>query len=422
MWRHRLRPRPEWERIVTEQGLIFPTSTTPEGATVPYWNESAWFEVTMAEVELLEAATEELWAMCLDAAGHMAATMTDERLGLPPGTLALVRRSIERDDPGIYARFDLVYGPDGSVKMLEINGDTPTGLVETGVAQWRWIEDLMSDNDQWNSVHDRLVDRWRSLRTSGALDGNEVHFLYDLGEGERYDAGEMEMTVHYLMDTAVQAGLATSAQPMAQVGWNPDAREFRDANDYPIRNAFKLYPWEDMLGEDFGRHLLAAEEARPVRWIEPVWKVLLSTKAILPVLWERNPGHRLLLPAYFDSPGDLEDWVAKPLHGREGDHLHIHLADGSDLRMPGVYGAEGYVYQAYTPLPVYDGNYVVIGSWVIDGQAAGMLVRESDGMVTDYFSRVVPHAIFDGLSPDDAQVQAWLAERYPAVMPTLPAR
>lgn len=421
MWRHAARPRPGWERIVTEQGLVFPTTRTPDGGTVPYWNESAWYEVTLDEVEMLEAATEELWALCLDAVAHMATSLSDERLGLPAGSLELVRESVRREDPAVYARFDLAYGADGTVKMLEINGDTPTGLVETGVAQWRWIEDVLPEIDQWNSLHDRLVDRWRQLRASGALDGDRVHFLYELGVDGAYDDGEIEMTTHYLMDCAVQAGLTAMAHPIAEVGWNPDTRDFRDVHDQPIRNAFKLYPWEAMLADEFGRHLLERHEERPVRWLEPAWKMLLSTKALLPVLWERNPGHRLLLPAYFDEPGELTDWVRKPLHGREGDNVHVHLADGTDVARPGTYGDEGFVYQQYAPLPVYDGNYVVLGSWVVGGEAAGMIVRESDEMVTDYYSRVVPHAISDGLSPDDATVRAWLAGRVGPEAPRLTA-
>lgn len=419
MWRHRAQPRPGWKEKVIEQGLVFPVTDLENGSEIPYWNEEAWYEFTSDEIENLEAATEELWQMCLAAVTHMANTMTDERLGLPPGSLSVVKRSIAAKDPALYARFDLVYGADGSIKMLEINGDTPTGLVETGVIQWNWMEDVMGEMDQWNSVHDRLVAGWGKLRRSGHFLGNEMHFLYGLGEGEEYDGGEMEMTAYYLMDTAVQAGWATFPQPISEVGWNPDALEFRNAADGRIENAFKLYAWEEMLGEQFGRFIVDGTEKRPMKWIEPTWKVLLSTKALLVTLWELYPHHRLLLPAYFDGPQDMDAWVAKPLHGREGDNIRIHLpGDLNDVVMPGEYGAEGYVYQAYTELPSFEGNKVVLGSWIIDGEAAGMLVRESDGLVTDYFSRVCPHVISDGLAPTEGQVAQWLAERTGPDLPT----
>jgi hypothetical protein len=110
---------------------------------------------------------------------------------------------------------------------------------------------------------------WRKLRRSGHFDSDRMHFLYDLGEEDSYDGGEMEMTVHYLMDTAVQAGWITMAHPMAEVGWNPETRDYRDVHDEPLRNAFKLYAWEEMLAEPFGRHVVEQQESRPTRWIEP---------------------------------------------------------------------------------------------------------------------------------------------------------
>ena len=52
------------------------------------------------------------------------------------------------------------------------------------------------------------------------------------------------------------------------------------------------------------------------------------------------------------------------------------------------------VAQRYVELPSYDGHRAVIGSWVVGDEAAGMGVRESDGLITDNTSRFVPHLIF----------------------------
>ncbi|WP_425955674.1 glutathionylspermidine synthase family protein [Xylanimonas sp. McL0601] len=402
MRRHSIQPRAGWRETVVQQGLVFPTTPTADGGELPYWHESAWYELSMAQVERLEAATEELYGMCLEAAAVMLRRYSDADLGLPAGSLALAGQSLQRGDPSVYARFDLAYDGFGPAKMLEINGDTPTGLVETAVAQWAWLEDVLPGNDQWNSVHDRLVAWWREHADRFPAG---IHFLHSAAD----ESGEEEMTTTYLRDTAAMAGLTTYGHAIDQLGWDARSRRFVDDYDLPVRAAFKLYPWEDMLAEPFGAHLVAPDEAEPVRWVEPAWKLLLSTKAILPVLWELFPGHPNLLPAYLGSPRELDQWVAKPLWGREGDNVHVH-ARGTELVQGGSYAGQPLVYQEYTPLPVLDGNHVVLGSWVIGGKSAGCLVRESDGPVTDYHSRVVPHAITDARMPGVLQVQAWLRE------------
>ena len=38
-----------------------------------------------------------------------------------------------------------------------------------------------------------------------------------------------------------------------------------------------------------------------------------------------------------------------------------------------------------------DGNYAVIGSWLIDGESAGIGIRESTHVITDNMGRFVPH-------------------------------
>jgi glutathionylspermidine synthase len=60
----------------------------------------------------------------------------------------------------------------------------------------------------------------------------------------------------------------------------------------------------------------------------------------------------------------------------------------------GDYGTEGYVYQQLFDLPSFDGAFPIIGSWVVDGDPAGMGIRE-DGLITGNLARFVPH-IIDG--------------------------
>ena len=127
MWRHSIKPRPDWRDKVVEQGLVFPMTDMPDGTERPYWNESAWYEVTMDEVLHLERVTEELYEMCKHAASVMVTRFSDAQLGLASGTLSIVEQSLKREDLSVYARFDLAWN-GVEPKMLEINGDTPTGL------------------------------------------------------------------------------------------------------------------------------------------------------------------------------------------------------------------------------------------------------------------------------------------------------
>lgn len=405
-------PRPGWRKTVMGQGLIFPETYAPDRDPSPYWFEEACYELTSGEVDYLEQVTEQLHQMCLEAARFLA-TGEMGTLGLPPGALELARESLTAGTPSIYGRFDLRYDGVGHAKLLEYNADTPTGLLESSVAQWFWLQDTNPDLDQWNSLHERLVLAWRSNRMK--LPPAPVVFAHHADE----PTGEELMTVTYLRDTADQAGLATDSITVGEIGWDSERSCFVGHGDAPLRACFKLYPWEQMLAEPFGAHV----EARPrgalsTTWIEPVWKVLLSNKALLAALWHLYPSHECLLPAYLDDPGPLTEWVAKPLHGREGDNIRIHAA-GIEHEQPGDYGAEGWLYQQWCPLPDFDGNKAVLGSWVVDGRAAGVGIRESDGWITDYGARFVPHRIA-APTPSAAERSAWLDDARPEAAARVP--
>jgi glutathionylspermidine synthase len=158
-----------------------------------------------------------------------------------------------------------------------------------------------------------------------------------------------------------------------------------DRQERPLRTAFKLYPWEWLFREQFAPHLL---ESR-VRWLEPPWKVLLSNKAILALLWELFPECPYLLPTYFQPRTD--NYVRKPCQGREGSNVLYMLHGQQVTQTDGPYGAGPVVYQDVKRLPEFDGNFPVIGSWLVNGYACGLGIREDRGPITTNASRFVPH-------------------------------
>lgn len=176
---------------------------------------------------------------------------------------------------------------------------------------------------------------------------------------------------------------------MEEIGWSNEYQCFVDLNEQRITSIFKLYPWEWMVEEEFGEHIL--ELHTTMDWIEPIWKMLLSNKGILPVLWERNPGHPNLLEAYFGEPHKMKEYTRKPLFSREGANIRVVKLGAAAVETTGTYGKEGFVCQKLAPLPDFDGTRPVLGSWVIDGESAGIGIRETRSLVTDNTSRFIPH-------------------------------
>jgi glutathionylspermidine synthase len=376
--------RDDWQVSAESAGFDFHTIDGER-----YWDERAYYTFTLDEIERrIEAPTGEIDAMCLELVER---AVDDEsylrRLKLPEAFWPMIRDSWRRDDGSLYGRLDLCFDGRDAAKLLEYNDDTPTSVFEAAVFQWTWLEQAIERQmipehaDQFNSIHERLIDAWGIVGV-----GRHLH-LTGITENIE-DAG----TLAYLADTAQQAGLETSLIDIEEIGLLDDG-SFVDPEDCPIEFVFKLYPWEWMFHDAFGTRLAKAS----TRWLEPPWKAILSNKGILPLLWEMFPGHPNLLPAFFeDDPNAArlgENYVRKPLYSREGANITLVSAGSTLGAQPGPYGEEGYIRQALAPLPNFSGQYPVIGSWIVDGTACGLSIREDETPITGNLSRFVPHAI-----------------------------
>lgn len=377
MIRTSLTPRAGWQQQFESLGFSYHSI---DGL---YWDERYAYCFTAQQIDVLEQATLDLHQMSLQAVDHVVRHGMQDRFAIPAQFWSLVEESWREKEFSLYGRFDLSWDGSGAPKMLEYNADTPTGLVESSVAQWYWLQDVFPDADQFNSLHEKLITQWKKFTGKGLF-----HFTC-AAENE-----EDEGNLSYLRDTAIQAGFATKQCAIEQLGWDQKQGVFVDDADISIQNLFKLYPWEWLCREEFAAHLLT----RPMTIIEPAWKMILSNKAILPVLWELFPHHPNLLPAYFDAWRISGNHVKKPLYSREGENISIY-ADGEVLHTTGEYGAEGYVYQAYAPQPKFDDGitpaYTSIGAWVVGDEAAGIGIREDETLITKNTSRFIPHYFID---------------------------
>jgi glutathionylspermidine synthase len=374
MQRRTSTPRENWQTTVESQGLHFHTA---DG--IPYWDESVYYELQSGEVDVLESTTYALNDMCLEAVQFVIDNDRFDEFQIPQEYRQYIRDSWDQDEHTIYGRFDLAYDGQSPPKLLEYNADTPTSLLEAAVIQWYWLRDVLPTRSQFNSIHERLLEAWQTVQAETT---DRLVFTSIAESMEDF------VTVSYLRDVAIQANFETSHVNIEEIGWDAERHVFIDQNDEPIRHCFKLYPWEWMLRETFGPHLLE----NTCRWFEPPWKAILSNKAILPVLWELYPNNPFLLEAQFE-PLEGGNYVRKPIFGREGANVQIFEQGQLFLENDGPYDGP-WVYQELCPLPRFEDRYFIcIGSWLVNGWACGIGIREDESLITGNLSRFVPHVL-----------------------------
>lgn len=375
--------RPGWRSYAESVGFEFHTF---DGE--PYWDETGYYQFNLRQIEQdLEQPTEELHQM---AVGLVDDIIRDEeklqQLAIPEKFWDFVASSWRNKAPSLYGRLDLVYDGTGPAKLLELNYDTPTSLFETGFFQWVWLEDQLMRGkvpqgaDQFNSLQDQLEAAFANLPLA-----NPLYFASVANSIE--DKG----TVMYLMDIAKQAGLDSRFIELEQLG--EASGQLVDLDGYAIEGLFKLYPWEFMLQEDFASVILSSQ----TQWLEPGWKMLLSNKGILPLLWQKYQRHPNLLESHFEQPGQSfgAGWVRKPLFSREGANVELVTAAGEKISEPGPYADSPFIRQKLQPLPKFGDSYTMIGSWVVGNSAAGIGIREDNSLITKDSSRFLPHIILD---------------------------
>ena len=420
--------RPNATRLVQSQGLVYSETPDEGDLTEPYWPDDRYYSFTTEEIELLQKAGEDMFAMCCEAADYLTEhpEIITNKMAIPAFALKQIKESWDREPAwgSVYGRFDVCFGgldhPDERLrvpKFYEFNADTPTSLVEAATIQWLWLEQTGYGNDQFNSLTEKLIEAWkRNLIEVEKELGHKVTVHFAVGETE--ESGEDAMNTTLMMDTCQQAGWPTKTLFMEEISLSTKDGRFYDQNGDHIDVIFKLYPWEFIVRQEFGEPCFkdmdnigkrneAGEYIGGTVWIEAPFKMLWSNKAIYAILWEMfkdDPRSKWLLPTYFEGeqPASLTKFARKPIFAREGADVLLQ-SEGKVIQdaATGYYGKEGYVVQELALLPEFKdekevSHYAVLGLWFVDGEIAGLGIREDETPITANASKFIPHSISDG--------------------------
>lgn len=367
MRRISINPRKDFKEIIEEQGFFF----SPD-----YWKEDAYYSFSLEEIKAIEKATNECYSMFVDAVQYVIDNNLWNKLHIPQFMIQTLIDSWENDELSLYGRFDFAM-KNGVPKLLEFNADTPTSLLEAAIIQWYWKCDKFPNNDQFNSIHEALVESWDFIHRQYQAD--KYHFACIKDNLEDYS------NTAYILSTAHEAGLSTVMMDLDDITLYDEG--FFNLNHAHLDILFKLYPYEWMFHEEFGQYIPTCNTT----FIEPLWKAIMSNKYMLVILSKLFPDSPYILKC--SERTMAADYCKKPIYSREGANVTL-IKDGEVLEeTEGEYGEEGYIYQELVELESFDGKYPILGSWIVGGCAHGMGIRETSSRITDNMANFVPHII-----------------------------
>lgn len=377
-------------------------------------NQYKYFCISETARREIRRATNELHRMFLHATNYVLED--DDRLrkfNIPPALWPRIHQSWNnRRNEMITGRFDFSLSERG-LKVYEYNADSASCHMECGFVQDRWAKHFGCDTGR-SSGRDLFEDLVEAWKESGVDD--VLHIMHDRDKEEVYHALYMQSAVE-------KAGIPSKIiRGVSGLQWD-DEGWVCDADGVRIKWVWKTWAWEtalDEIREDLAEdeenlrlHKTINRHTTPPRLVdvllreevmvfEPLWTLIPSNKAILPVLSSMYPNNRYLLNSRYDLTDNLRKsgYVSKPIVGRCGANISIFNQDNDLLKeTAGQFDNRDQMFQELFRLPVIDGDNVQIGTFSVDGAYSGACVRVDSSLVITTHSdlsplRVVPDDVF----------------------------
>ena len=325
----------------------------------------------------------------------------------------------------VLARFDFICTEDGTIKVLELNGDTPFLIQETFEMNRIICNEfgLHNPNNEKQLVKSLSAALFSSIDYLDIKDKKPVIVITGKEAEEDYEeychvqyikrilpfeikyVPISELIIYPEATGTIQRGLYTPQMEKIDILYRP------------------AHPLEFLIddvaadGDRIGLHLLELVKVRELAIINSPSSYVLQNKILLWLIWEkRNEAllftkeeraaiNQYMLPTYISAEPFLKTnkaYVKKPIYSREGNTIEIYDCNGSKWTASEYthYTDNLYIYQEYVEMPTIniqlkDGQYSkkwLIGSFIADNSACGVACRVG-AQITDWYSHWLPIAI-----------------------------
>jgi len=367
-------------------------------------DQRSYFGLSESAAREIKHATNELHAMFMHATHKVLKDDTLlARFNLPQSIWPRLRQSWNnRRNEMITGRLDFSVSERG-IKVYEYNADSASCYYESAFLQGPWFDacGVSEGRCPGQKLHPDLVRAWRKSGVDTLL-----HIMQDDDPEEDYHA-------QFMKSAAEQAGIRCKLiRGMEGLDW--DAEGFVvDAEGERILWVWKTWAWETALDQlraecDEDETLAAIGDQQvkstvprlvdvllrqEVMVYEPLWTLIPSNKAILPVLWQLFPDHPNLLESHYSLNQELQGrgYVTKPIAGRCGHNISI--VDGNNAVLEetgGRFSEQDQIYQALCKLPVLGKFNVQLATYTVAGKYSAASVRVDTSPVITTHSDLLP--------------------------------
>jgi glutathionylspermidine synthase len=335
----------------------------------------------------LRQATEEINTMFLKAVEYVLSSDDElNKFNINPKFFPQLKESwIKHPPTETYAsRLDIGFSMDGrDIKLYEFNSGCCGYVFETSTFQDRMYRHFVNSEglNPGREMKEKIIKRWSSIIQK--YKNKKIYFVVDKPIEER-------CIIFCIMTILKQAGIESKMYVEGE------GLEVRDGcvydGDDRVDIIYKTFSWNKIYRNIDEKYKWVEILTAPnVDVIEPMWRTLIGNKALLPIVYKMFPDNQWLLPTTYDPFDKVfeneEELIEKSV--LSSGSFGVNILNKKDIKET----KSGCIYQKMFEVKS-DGEYFVLGSWLIGNEYAGLILKNSKGRISTYdapttFSRIV---------------------------------